>query len=635
MFKMFLQMGFVLLTLCSLVSFGAAQPCLKPPPDMTGWWPGDGDADDIINGNPGALQGGAMFAAGQVGQAFFLDGIDDFVNLGNAPNLRVSGGNFTVDAWVRFNALSHPPGANIGNAPQGDMSIVDKMSVNGVNIDGWRLLKQDDNRFWFCLGGGAFGNRCGNSSHTVFSTTVAVTGVWFHVAAVKSSSSFSIYVNGVLEDSRSPVPAFLDTHSANLRIGSYILEGAHLNGEVDEVEIYNRALTPTEIAGIFAAGSTGKCRCLARLGGFRSPTVEQVTKYPNCGLPTGIFGVLRPKWGRFEFNEVLEADSGEQLHLECQAATQTLRLFYTSPAGQQSLVGVCPFKSGCNTIWFIHTGDHDNNGKPDCFIRTAWRSQDYGSNDVLPNPWTRENPETPPLLDWAEMTFDAERLFITKLSVKWTYNVNPPLDLCTFCDTPPQRPEGRLASIRSVDPPLGPETEAFFAEVLDTLQTLPADAPTGENPSALCDLNQDGHCDATDFQLLQGALGKCLEDFLTPADVRADVDGDGCVTPDDQEILVSSDFDNDGVLGFDDACPLSDLSITVVIDSCDSKVSNTLRSNGCTISDLIAACARGARNHGQFVSCVSSLTNDLNQAGTITGQQQGAIQRCAAQADIP
>jgi hypothetical protein len=58
-------------------------------------------------------------------------------------------------------------------------------------------------------------------------------------------------------------------------------------------------------------------------------------------------------------------------------------------------------------------------------------------------------------------------------------------------------------------------------------------------------------------------------------------------------------------------------------------------SNGCTISDRVAACAKNAKNHGQFVSCVALLTNDLNKAGTITGQQKGAIQSCAAQANIP
>ena len=85
----------------------------------------------------------------------------------------------------------------------------------------------------------------------------------------------------------------------------------------------------------------------------------------------------------------------------------------------------------------------------------------------------------------------------------------------------------------------------------------------------------------------------------------------------------------------EDDCPNSDLSATVAIDGCNSGVPNTLFPTGCTISDVIAACADGASNHGHFVSCVSHLTNNLKNAGTITGPQKGAIQSCAAQANIP
>ncbi len=239
-----------------------AEEIQQPSPSELGlvsWWPGDGNTDDIANASHGMLEGGATFAAGQVGHAFLLDGIDDSVDLGNASNLHVSAGDFTVNAWVLFNALSHPPGENLG-APQGDMSIVDKMSTSGVNEDGWRLIKQDDNRFYFCLGGGEQGNQCGWPAYTVFSTTQAVTSAWYHVAVVKNSSSFAIYVNGVLEDEWSPVPSFTDTNSANLRIGSYPLEGAHLNGLVDEVRIYNRALSGDEIQAIFEAGCAGMCK---------------------------------------------------------------------------------------------------------------------------------------------------------------------------------------------------------------------------------------------------------------------------------------------------------------------------------------------------------------------------------------
>jgi hypothetical protein len=95
------------------------------------------------------------------------------------------------------------------------------------------------------------------------------------------------------------------------------------------------------------------------------------------------------------------------------------------------------------------------------------------------------------------------------------------------------------------------------------------------------------------------------------------------------------DADGDGVPDAQDDCPQSILTPTVVIDGCDSGVANTTFPTGCTISDRVQECADGAQNHGSFVSCVADLTNELKTAGVITGQQKGAIQSCAAQADIP
>lgn len=73
----------------------------------------------------------------------------------------------------------------------------------------------------------------------------------------------------------------------------------------------------------------------------------------------------------------------------------------------------------------------------------------------------------------------------------------------------------------------------------------------------------------------------------------------------------------------------------VIIDGCHTGVADQVLDDGSTISDRISECAAGARNHGKFVSCVSKLTNNLKKTGIITGKEKGAIQRCAAQADIP
>lgn len=116
-----------------------------------------------------------------------------------------------------------------------------------------------------------------------------------------------------------------------------------------------------------------------------------------------------------------------------------------------------------------------------------------------------------------------------------------------------------------------------------------------------------------------------------------DTDGDGIPDAVDNCPAVSNpgqeDTDGDGVGDVCDSCPNSILDKRVIIGSCDSGVINQLFDDGCTMSDLIADCSVGAKNHGKFVSCVSHLTNGWKGAGLISGSEKGAIQSCAAKSN--
>ena len=72
-------------------------------------------------------------------------------------------------------------------------------------------------------------------------------------------------MNGVLEGAKAEAP-FTDTHSANLRIGSTLGEGANLDGLVDEIDLYDRPLSSAEIQAIFDAGIEGKPRPMTPRG---------------------------------------------------------------------------------------------------------------------------------------------------------------------------------------------------------------------------------------------------------------------------------------------------------------------------------------------------------------------------------
>jgi hypothetical protein len=80
---------------------------------------------------------------------FEFDGSAPTIDVGNRSVLNPP--TFTVSAYIKFNALSHPPGSN-GDCPAGDMSIVDKISDAGIdNSDGWCLLKDTEGFFIFCF----------------------------------------------------------------------------------------------------------------------------------------------------------------------------------------------------------------------------------------------------------------------------------------------------------------------------------------------------------------------------------------------------------------------------------------------------------------------------------------------------
>jgi len=121
---------------------------------------------------------------------------------------------------------------------------------------------------------------------------------------------------------------------------------------------------------------------------------------------------------------------------------------------------------------------------------------------------------------------------------------------------------------------------------------------------------------------------------VTVIEQGLDTDADGIPDAVDNCPVVPNpeqeDTDGDGAGDVCDGCPDSILDKRVIIGSCDSGVINQLFDDGCTMSDLIADCSIGAKNHGKFVSCVSHLTNEWKKAGLISGEEKGAIQSCAA-----
>jgi hypothetical protein len=225
---------------CATGSMAAS--CFSPPAGMLGWWPGDGDASDLVHTNGGSLLGGATAnTVGMVGSAFLFDGTNAYVQVPDVPLLRPT--NLTVEAWVRFDSLDSP-----GNATAGMQYIVFRQNTSSVGFEGFTLTKARSapgDHFSFQV------TSATGQSAAASSTTLISTGLWYHVAGVRGSNFIQIFVNGHLE-------AQLAVSFAQVYGDHPLLFGTtgvsywdrKFKGALDEVALYDHALSTNEIASL-------------------------------------------------------------------------------------------------------------------------------------------------------------------------------------------------------------------------------------------------------------------------------------------------------------------------------------------------------------------------------------------------
>lgn len=246
--KAFLGGG--LLLLFTLVGHAVAQTCVQPPDGLVSWWPGEGNANDIIDGNNGTLQQDATFAAGRVGQAFSFDGLNDYVEVPDSANLNITGA-ITLDAWIKTS------GTNDFSGIVGKILPVEPRTGYLLNVDSNSKFRCDI-------------IRARPPQGTVVSITSVEDSNWHHVACTYDGATVKVYVDGNFEASVSYTDG-IGVNNEPLRIGRDpgLAPNRDFNGLIDEVEVYNRALTDAEIQAIFNAGSAGKCKAATVLDHFK------------------------------------------------------------------------------------------------------------------------------------------------------------------------------------------------------------------------------------------------------------------------------------------------------------------------------------------------------------------------------
>jgi hypothetical protein len=206
-------------------------------PGLVALWHMDEGSGDIIydettNNNDGTIYG-ATWTDGICGNALSFDGVNDLVSVPDDSIWTLGSDPFTIALWVKFNEIKYRS-PFIGH------------DEGGGDRDKWI--------FWFDnLGhdqpsGPALrflGHNAPTSPHDpVYAPWNPNTGQWYHVAVTRSGNTYALYIDGVQVATGTDSNTIPDPN-APLTIGK--AEAYFLNGLIDEVAIYSRALTAEEI----------------------------------------------------------------------------------------------------------------------------------------------------------------------------------------------------------------------------------------------------------------------------------------------------------------------------------------------------------------------------------------------------
>ena len=240
-------LGTLFSALLALAAFANPTNCAPPPSGLVGWWRAESGASDSVNGHHGSLLNGAAVAPGMVGQAFSFNGDNQCVEIPYSPSLVTA--NYSVEAWVKpLTQVSDYINQDlIFGQSYGHCQLVARTGSSGVRV----VFQFGTNRYTF---------------FEAAATSEIPIGQFSHLAGTWDGTTLRLYINGVLKAQSTPGASPVDS-GCPFYIGGFYAPsddacgyvGQFFNGLVDEVSLFNRALSAGEVQALYSAGAAGKC----------------------------------------------------------------------------------------------------------------------------------------------------------------------------------------------------------------------------------------------------------------------------------------------------------------------------------------------------------------------------------------
>ena len=222
---------------------------------LIAYWPFDGNTNDLSgfgrNGT-GTNLTATTDRFGVAGKAYHFDGSTSYVSVPDNVALRLNNTDFTLNAWIKLDSYN-----------SSYLSTIVSKRFSGLN-NGWLwgingALNTPQGATYYGPGGGT-----GNAN--AIGTTVLNTGQWYMVTCVYSlaNQQLSIYINGVLDNTSNNILSASATATAALLIGKDGATGGYyFQGSMDDVSIYNSALSLSSVKQLYNVTSGTPYRLLA------------------------------------------------------------------------------------------------------------------------------------------------------------------------------------------------------------------------------------------------------------------------------------------------------------------------------------------------------------------------------------
>ena len=218
------------------------------------------------NNNAGTISGATWTTAGKFGNALAFNGTNARVSIPSSASLNVTTG-MTLEAWVMPTA-----------GQSGWRTIMQRQS------EAYFLNASNENGPLLPSGGGTFNGQTAWLSGTVANPV----NVWTHVALTYNGATLRLYVNGTQVASQARTGS-IQTNSNPLWIGGNSPYGEYFLGRIDEVRVYNRALSQTEIQADMntAVGGTPPANTPPTITNIAAQTINEDTVSAALGFTVG------------------------------------------------------------------------------------------------------------------------------------------------------------------------------------------------------------------------------------------------------------------------------------------------------------------------------------------------------------